>query len=249
MGISRLSARLLLMEAKERPFHGSVLQLGKQGIGFQPHEFREWAAAHEVSLRDGGHIFQRMGAERVESCDVSDYEGPDFLLDLNAEPKQPPGRGPFDLIFDGGTLEHVFHLPNALANIHALLAVGGRIIHASPTSNYVDHGFYSFSPTFFWDYYEANGYRIEACYLTAQAMHKQLPHKVYRYRSMCIESRAMGGFSTREVGETDIIDTFFVATKTPESTCSAVPMQRHCRKAWNRQGLGDEPGFKYVGEI
>jgi SAM-dependent methyltransferase len=249
MGIARLSARMLLREAKERPFCGSVLTLGNQTVMVSDKDFATWAKQHGVPLREGKHVFQRMGAESVVSCDVSSYEGADFLLDLNAEPNQSREHGPFDLIFDGGTLEHVFHLPNALSNIHAMLAAGGRVIHASPTSNYVDHGFYSFSPTFFWDYYEANGYRIEACYLTAQAKNQRLPHKVFRYRPMCVESRAFGGFSAREFGESDIIDTFFVATKTPSSTSGVVPMQGHCRKAWAGGNLGDEPGFEFVGEI
>ena len=33
-------------------------------------------------------------------------------------------------------------------------------MHQSPSNNYVDHGFYQFSPTFFADYYLENKYRL-----------------------------------------------------------------------------------------
>ena len=35
------------------------------------------------------------------------------------------------------------------------------MIHLSPAGGYIDHGFYSFSPTFFNDFYSENGYAIE----------------------------------------------------------------------------------------
>ena len=74
------------------------------------------------------------------------------------------------MIIDGGTMEHIFHIPNVLNNIYRMLRVGGRIIHISPSSNYVDHGFYSFSPTLFYDFYQTNKFvkkcdkRVTKCY-------------------------------------------------------------------------------------
>ena len=67
-------------------------------------------------------------------------------------------------LLDSGTLEHVFHLPNALKSVVELAKVGGRVMLLSPSSNHFDHGFYMFSPTLFYDYFSANGLRIETSY-------------------------------------------------------------------------------------
>jgi hypothetical protein len=64
------------------------------------------------------------------------------------------------MVYDGGTLEHVFNLPVALTNICRLLKIDGRIIHDSPTSGYLDHGFTSLQPTLFYDFYRAQIFEI-----------------------------------------------------------------------------------------
>ena len=61
--------------------------------------------------------------------DNSDFEDADFIHDLNSVPAPKPLRDRFDVIFNYGTIEHVFHVPNALQNIHDMLKVGGRVIH------------------------------------------------------------------------------------------------------------------------
>ena len=94
------------------------------------------------------------------SLDVNDYEDSTLSLDLNQAGVSEELHEKFDVIFDGGTIEHVFHLPNALSNLHQLVKVGGTIIHQTPSLPLIDHGFYMFSPTFFYDYYTANNYEI-----------------------------------------------------------------------------------------
>jgi len=54
--------------------------------------------------------------------------------------------GNYDLIFDGGTLEHVFNLPAAIVNAIRLARVGGFVYSNSPSNNLTGHGFYQFSP-------------------------------------------------------------------------------------------------------
>ena len=61
---------------------------------------------------------------------------------------------------NGGTLEHVFHVPNALANLNAMLKPSGAILHVLPCNNWVDHGFYQFSPTLMFDYYAALQFEV-----------------------------------------------------------------------------------------
>ncbi|MBK8477037.1 MAG: methyltransferase domain-containing protein [Opitutaceae bacterium] len=110
-------------------------------------------------------FFQTLGFQEVVSIDYSAYENADILFDLNQTSPPESTLEAFDLIIDAGTLEHVFHVPNALSNLGRMLKVGGRILHHVPCSNLIDHGLYQFSPTFFVDYYSKNHYRTLAAYV------------------------------------------------------------------------------------
>lgn len=104
-------------------------------------------------------FFEMLGFSEVHALDASDYEGADIIHDLNKECNEKY-RNQFDVILDGGTLEHVFDIANAMRSLHCMLKKGGIIINLSPLAGYIDHGFYSISPTFFLDWYGANGYLI-----------------------------------------------------------------------------------------
>lgn len=77
-------------------------------------------------------------------------------------------NGKYDLIFDGGTLEHLFDVQKAIDNVNKLLKPGGIVIHSVPMSGYINHGFYQFSPTFFFDCYKSNGYDDLKMYIIMQ---------------------------------------------------------------------------------
>jgi SAM-dependent methyltransferase len=68
----------------------------------------------------------------------------------------------FDAVLDFGTLEHVFNLAQALKTIHEHTAPGGLMIHGLPFTGWVDHGFFNFQPTFYWDLAAANGYEVSS---------------------------------------------------------------------------------------
>ena len=119
MGIARGAARLLLAEAGRRPFHGSVLQLGRQRIYLTMKELRECARLHDFTLappRAAGTVgddrepiddvafFSALGFSSVESLDISDYQGSTHIADLN-RPVPESLHGRYDVVFDGGTIE------------------------------------------------------------------------------------------------------------------------------------------------
>lgn len=105
-------------------------------------------------------MFRILGFGDVYTLDISDYEGADIILDL-AMPSLPCEMiDCFDYIYDGGVLEHIFNVPQAIVNMSKMLRKGGRIIHDVSGGNWIDHGFYTFSPTFFIDYYTNNGFLI-----------------------------------------------------------------------------------------
>ena len=55
----------------------------------------------------------------------------------------------FDLVFDGGTLEHVFNFPTALKNCMEMVKPQGRFVSVTLPNNWCGHGFYQFSPELF----------------------------------------------------------------------------------------------------
>ena len=62
-------------------------------------------------------LFEALGFDTVHSFDYSDYEGATSLLDLNSGVVPDSAVGQYDVVFDSGTIEHVFYVPNSLKAI------------------------------------------------------------------------------------------------------------------------------------
>lgn len=93
--------------------------------------------------------------------DISDYEGAAILHDLN-KPIGAELKEKFTLVLDGGTLEHVFNFPTALANAMEMVETGGHLIVVTGGNNFLGHGFYQFSPELFYRAFsEENGFRVK----------------------------------------------------------------------------------------
>jgi SAM-dependent methyltransferase len=174
MGLAENNLRLLL-EAKAR--HGVSLTrtatLGRQEL------FLSYRALHgilqsfgyslseaecaDLAHRDGGFadsLLTLLGADEVRAYDVSDYEGATDLHDFNAQ-IDPDHHGQFDLVLDSGTLQHIFFATTALENCMKMVRVGGHLIVMSPANNRLGHGFYQFSPEFYFaSLAEENGFEI-----------------------------------------------------------------------------------------
>lgn len=180
MGILPNTACTLLREHMRRPFRGSVLVLGKQDT------YMSWESLQYMALKLGALLtslpeeeielspkpwsvtsryitdttfFKALGFSRVDSMDYSDYEGADLIHDLNHIVPEKYFDS-YDAIYDGGTCEHIFHVPNFLTSVCLMLRINGRIIHDNPSAGLIDHGFYNISPTLYYDYYNANGFEI-----------------------------------------------------------------------------------------
>lgn len=254
MGVPRGTIRLLLDEARREPFRGSVLELGRMSIFATDAELARWAAEQRVSLADvpaprlshdprlvelgclsDDTFFRRLGFTTVETMDVSDWEKPDRVWDLN-RPVPAEWHGRHDCVFESGTIHHVFHLPQVLANLHALLAPGGRVVHGmAPSHNHVDHGFHMFTPTLFWDWYTANGWRIDAAWWCEiepywfRSRFESPPWRIRRYRPGALDGHSYGGFGRRQVV------LFFAATKLPGATADVVPQQSYYQRFWSEE--------------
>lgn len=189
MGMTTQFLRLLAaMHARQR-FTGPILTLGVQDVYATYDELLEMSqqaglAVHPVppdqrrstsslhlrkhskqadSLAHAETLFRLWGLGPYESLDASPAEGPTLVHDLN-QPVPPAWHGRYGLVIDGGTLEHIFDIRTALANVVRLLRVGGSVLHFSPVSGWVNHAFYQLSPCLFYDFYEANGFQIQECY-------------------------------------------------------------------------------------
>jgi hypothetical protein len=110
-------------------------------------------------------FLQYLGAKELVSVDRSDYEGATLLQDLN-EPFPANLRGHFDLVLDGGTLEHIFDFPSALQHCLEVISVGGHFLTMTPTSGWMGHGFYQFSPELFFRIFNPeNGFELRKIFL------------------------------------------------------------------------------------
>jgi hypothetical protein len=107
-------------------------------------------------------FFLMMGAQEVESIDYSNYEGATRIHDMNV-PIPPNLAGRYSLVFDGGSLEHVFNAPQAFKNCMEMVRVGGHFVQVSPCNNFLGHGFWQFSPELMFRVFAPeNGYKIIA---------------------------------------------------------------------------------------
>jgi hypothetical protein len=92
-----------------------------------------------------------LGAASCHSLDVSDYQKSEIICNLN-QPLPEKFIGQWDVVIDAGTLEHLSNLTIALENLFKLLKNEGIYYFGVPCNNWVDHGFFQFSPTFFIDF-------------------------------------------------------------------------------------------------
>jgi FkbM family methyltransferase len=134
-----------------------ALALGVPQIGPTVAELKEMFGP-EIEAASYRALMGHLGFEEIMSLDVSSYEGCDIVADLNAPFEVSPGQ--FDLVIDNGTLEHCFNVAQAFFNAKQLCATGGVIFHNNP-ANWFGHGFWSFSPCVFFDFYAANGFEVQ----------------------------------------------------------------------------------------
>lgn len=246
MAIDAPDLFLLLREAKERPFHGAILTFGRQDVTVDAPSFRRLAARLRVRedallpdrpgpLTDG-EVLRALGFSDVQSLDVNAYEGAGVLHDLNSPDVPPAACGRYDVVFDRGTSEHVFHTPNMFVAAARLARAGGRIIHLSPSTNHLDHGFFMFTPGLFEAFYSANGFEIERLELVRYPWLDRRPTiESYRYDA----SRPCAGTAGRL--DEAAYQVFCVARKTSSSTADRLPL-------WREDGLKPSaPGHRARG--
>ena len=130
---------------------------------FTPREDQESVLAwhgnssSKITLYETADILVGLGIN-PSFFDVATFRGPEKILDLN-EPLPTNLRGKFGLVIDTGTLEHCFNVGGAFKSMCELVALGGHALTMAPMT-IINHGFWNFSPTAYWDAFEQNGFEI-----------------------------------------------------------------------------------------
>lgn len=235
MGISRGAIKLLGAAVRNDVRAGSVITFGVQSVQATEVNARALLAsvgidtarvpADKAQLPARIHqdrLFKLLGFSTVEGIDFYPDEKPTHVIDLNV-PVPSSMWSQYDLVYDGGTAEHCFAAAEVFCNALRLVRRGGRIIHHLPMNNWVDHGFYQFSPTLFFDFYGANGCNDLSL----------LIHFSQKGREKCIRYRPGRDVDLPySLGRDANVSAFFSAVKAWPQKDIVFPIQRRYRRTF-----------------
>jgi len=115
-------------------------------------------------------FFALLGAKQVSSVDASDYEQATHLHNFN-QPLPTSLANRFSVVHEGGTIEHVFNIPQAFKNCMEMVRVGGHFIQVNVANNYTGHGFWQFCPELIYRIFSReNGFHIKAVLMHEHVM-------------------------------------------------------------------------------
>jgi SAM-dependent methyltransferase len=172
LGTIEFLMKELLPRVKHR---GSVMSLSRQFITTPPSEAKEFLERSGFGTQVPGYDWQRplssrelflsFGFQSYDDIDFTPAEGCTIVHDLNQSvPAELYER--FDLVIEMGTLEHIFDVRAVFESMVRMLKPGGTVFHFSPMT-WINHGFYNFSLTLFYDVYRYNGFGEVAFFLVA----------------------------------------------------------------------------------
>jgi hypothetical protein len=175
MGIDKTALELILVSQRYVTHCDkfNVLTLGRQQIHISKHDINYFLNKYNFSslmnkfdVYDYSEtLFQELLVNNVEvdSVDNSSYEGASIIHNMNM-PFLTNKK--YQYIYDGGTIEHIFNIPQVIENVINLLDVGGLFVSVTCNNNFSGHGIYQFSPEFFLSSMnEKYGMKIEAIYI------------------------------------------------------------------------------------
>lgn len=155
MGLTTLSLEVLLNNHRNYFYRKKVLALGVF-FPYVPRANRSKLEEKGVDFKVKDSLFARnlfttlLGASLYHELDVSPYQGAEIIHSLN-QPIPHYLCNSYDVVLDLGTLEHLSDNKQAINNIFSFLRNGGVYYCGTVVNNMVDHGFFQFSPTYFYD--------------------------------------------------------------------------------------------------
>lgn len=174
MGLDNASIRFVCAAKSLGVDFSNSLMLGRQRLFPEASALQEVFAIHGINQptteflqanKYGEEFFTRLGAHEISSMDYSSYEHATILHDLNS-PIPAELKERFSVVYDGGTIEHVFNVPQALKNSMEMVRVGGHFLQVNVANNWMGHGFWQFSPELLFRVFSpANGYEVKVVLL------------------------------------------------------------------------------------
>lgn len=153
MGIDSTSFEAIIRSMDYLTSRDNALTLGRQGIHIPLRQMKYMLNKYKYAdnfYEDYDEycekLFKKFGFLNVDSLDYSSYENANIIHDMN---KSIEVDRKYDYIYDGGTIEHIFNMPQVLENVINLLNVGGIFCSVTCNNNFSGHGIYQFSPEFF----------------------------------------------------------------------------------------------------
>lgn len=171
MGISNNEAKFLFYSKKLGVSFEKTLTLGRQRLYADKKSIKSFIKKYNEDKQEINEIgtnhqysevlFKLLGAKTITSLDYSNYEGANFIHDLN-HPIPSELKNQFSVVLDSGTIEHIFNFPTAIQSCMEALEVGGHYIGITPGNNLFGHGFYQFSPELYFRIFdENNGFKLK----------------------------------------------------------------------------------------
>jgi hypothetical protein len=181
MGITASTAALLARARQDGARFDETATIGRQSLALSNADLAKLARRLNILEPDWNafagdgyceDFFRHfLGARQITSFDASDYQNASVVHDLN-RPIPPEYTKAFDALVDGGTIEHIFDIKQVLSNYMSLVRIGGDVFICTTANNLCGHGFYQFSPEFFYRVFnEANGFRIESVCMIETPFH------------------------------------------------------------------------------
>lgn len=138
------------------------------------------------------YLFKMLGSTDVDHLDFEkEKDDVDVVSNLNEDISNDL-KNKYNNIIDMGSIEHVFNITRLLKNYLKMLKINGYLVISTQSSNMIDHGYYSFSPIFFYDFFEINGFEVNNLYLRkVNPFYHGYPDeksKVYLYKGRGLEN-------------------------------------------------------------
>lgn len=193
-------------------------------------------------------FFTAAGASEVSAIDASGYERAGVIHDMN-EPVPAELHERFDMVVDGGSIEHIFKPGEALANSMRMTRVGGHLIIWAPANNQNGHGFYQFSPEFFFSALKPEtGYVIERVLLVEcryPSVSLAAPRRAVRVRNPADVQARVGALSRRPL----MLLVHAIKREHLEQPFSVVPQQSDYVAQWDGSSERGSAVVRGVGRL
>ncbi|SRR6266567_3110026 len=170
MGFAYHNIALLAKAKNNKVSFEKILTIGHQTLYISQKQVEYLSKLYNINIGTNKFFHEQfadsflkvfLDAKEVKSLDYSDYEECDIIHDMN-KPISLNYHEMFDVIIDGGSLEHIFNFPIAIENCMKMVKKGGSFFIFSKANNHLGHGFYQFSPELFFRIFQpTNGFKIQ----------------------------------------------------------------------------------------